>query len=717
MTKMPEIDDLSKFTQAIEQLQSDLAAIQPKREFDKARFLDKKGKPKALEHFGLATRGLELLSDKYHGRLSSAPNSEYSENLIAALSHLLDFVHGMSESSYHPRWYITLNLFTVKELDKVCVSYLKESNFNVIDDKTYRTAIALISFIDKITGHNQTWTLHKMSSDDANLASKDKGSTYNNSYIFDGKNLYYRKSKAGSKLIKVQVSDALKKNILSFNTDLNTSSIALSDSQVTALTEKGAPQPENKCSDELSKLDVDPKCTAMVGGVLSEKIKDFKTKLESKIKAYVTDRDEVRIHEQPVSSIESVISIDTLTTLVNLDVSVAEMDIDEEESKLELNKIELGQKQQDLILVQQELEKHNRLLTDNQEFLRVSSMESDKATEDYDKACQQLAIKNGQLSILNGQMSDGALIDTESTTLFSNIVYLEGVLASVSSNVGKTISCVKIPLKEIKTRIQKSDAAAFDTILNTKSVHFDVHLVFSQPVKIDICKLLQTIIVGMKSERKEKIARLESERDSISTEIEALLKTKNNCLVNKGSFEERCTALQAKISDAEQRHEKLKAQISLLESENQTAVDYIERMRKGQKTRLSPREMRARLKIIENDFFGEQGTLTKHQDSIKGCATSMLALIYKCLACLSFGCFSYQTDYDFINELKENSKGYTQDPSNIEKYNNSIQMINARARNYRFFISGSSDLSSTIGKYKAELEAVTAANSIQSRAV
>ena len=127
--------------------------------------------------------------------------------------------------------------------------------------------------------------------------------------------------------------------------------------------------------------------------------------------------------------------------------------------------------------------------------------------------------------------------------------------------------------------------------------------------------------------------------------------------------------------------------------------------------------MRARLKIIENDFFGEQDTLTKHQDSIKGCATSMLALIYKCLACLSFGCFSYQTDYDFINELKENSKGYSRGRSNMEKYNNSIQMINARARNYRFFISGSSDLSSTIGKYKAELEAVTAANSIQSRAV
>ena len=91
----------------------------------------------------------------------------------------------------------------------------------------------------------------------------------------------------------------------------------------------------------------------------------------------------------------------------------------------------------------------------------------------------------------------------------------------------------------------------------------------------------------------------------------------------------------------------------------------------------------------------------------------MLALIYKCLACLSFGCFSYQTDYDFISELKEKSKQYTKDPSNMEKYNNSIQMIDARAQNYRFFIPGSSAFSSKIKQYKDELEAVTAANSIQ----
>lgn len=58
------------------------------------------------------------------------------------------------------------------------------------------------------------------------------------------------------------------------------------------------------------------------------------------------------------------------------------------------------------------------------------------------------------------------------------------------------------------------------------------------------------------------------------------------------------------------------------------------------------------LHLINKYYFGDDGYFTKHRNAIKGCASSLLAIIYTCLASVSFGHLNYQTELVFLDDLE-----------------------------------------------------------------
>lgn len=91
--------------------------------------------------------------------------------------------------------------------------------------------------------------------------------------------------------------------------------------------------------------------------------------------------------------------------------------------------------------------------------------------------------------------------------------------------------------------------------------------------------------------------------------------------------------------------------------------------------------------ILNKNFFGEEGTFTEYKKAVQGCASSLLEVIYTCLACVSFGCFNYQTEFRFLDELEKTNE--------IE---NKLAKIEQRLKDY-----SATPLSEKLRSYQTEL--------------